>query len=217
VPGISRVEVDRVGHRFGRTVALRGVSLTFDPGTITFLLGPNGAGKSTLLSIVGTVMRATSGVVRYPPHGEDLDAVRAHVGLVAHESHLYRDLTGRQNVAFAAKLRGVDVTASWTTLAERTGTLAIADTPVFALSRGQKQRFALARALVHSPSLLLLDEPWTGLDAASAERLSQVLSEERARGAIVVVVSHEPEMAAKLGARCVELVEGRIARDAPPP
>jgi heme exporter protein A len=201
-----------VTRLFGATPALRGVSLDLLAGTVTLLSGHNGAGKSTLLSIIGTQLKPTRGEVHYEADGGavELRRVRAQLGWVSHDSHCYRELTGRQNIELAARLCGVDPELGFRRVAERFGLERFAERSVATLSRGQRQRVALARALVHDPTLLLLDEPWTGLDAASAERLEQVVAEERSRGAIVVVVSHAVGLAARLGGREVALAAGRI-------
>ena len=208
--GVDRIEVEGVSRLFGATPALRGVTCHFDAGTLTFLEGPNGAGKSTLLSIIGTVLRPSKGTVRFQPLGDDRDAARAHIGWVAHESHCYPDLSGRQNVELAAKLYGLSPADSWSAVCERVGAQAFCERAVGTLSRGQRQRIALARALVHRPSVLLLDEPSSGLDAASSQRLEEILIEERDRGSIVVVVSHSATLADRLGGRRVRLERGRI-------
>jgi heme exporter protein A len=207
---IEAIEVRSVTRLFGATAALRGVNARFERGTITTLEGPNGAGKSTLLAVVGTLVQPTSGSVVYPPLGSDRQRARAHIGWVAHESHCYRDLSGRQNIELAARLYGVDPKRAWRRVSERVGIDAFAERTVGTLSRGQRQRIALARALVHEPSVLLLDEPWSGLDTASAARLEQVVRDERDRGAIVVIVSHEPDLAGRLAARRVRLDKGRV-------
>jgi heme exporter protein A len=210
VSGIQRIEVRGVTRAFGATLALRGVSVGFESGTITLLEGPNGAGKSTLLSIIGTVIRPGTGSVWYDPVGDDPDTVRQHLGWVAHESHCYRELGVRANVLLAARLHGVDGDA-WPRVAERFDIAHLADRPVGTLSRGQKQRVALARALVHEPSVLLLDEPWTGLDQKSVALLERALIEERDRGALIIVVSHGEGIAERIGARRVRLENGRLA------
>jgi heme exporter protein A len=179
------------------------------------LEGPNGAGKSTLLSIVGTVLTPTSGTVSYDPLGVDRELVRPHIGWVAHDSHCYRELTGRQNVELAAKLHGLDPKTAWERVAARVGARAFGERRFSTLSRGQRQRISLARALTHEPSVLLLDEPWTGLDVASADNLEKVLLEERDRGALILVVSHAPGLAERLGAVRVRLEGGRIVSGAP--
>lgn len=207
---IERIEVRAVTRLFGATLALRGVTVDFSAGELVFLEGPNGAGKSTLLAVVGTVLAPSSGSVSYEPVGSDREAARAHIGWVAHESHCYRELTGRQNVELAARLRGVEPKAAWETACARVGAASFGERRVSTLSRGQRQRIALARALVHEPAILLLDEPFSGLDPASSERLEQVLLDERKRGAIVLVVNHSPGLAQKLDARTVRIEGGRI-------
>ncbi len=207
---ISRIELDRVTRLFGSTCAVRSVSAAFEAGSITFLLGPNGAGKSTLLAIIGTMLRPTSGVVRYPPTDGRVESVRAQIGWVAHESRCYRELTGRQNVQLAARLHGVEPEEAWRRVAEEVGIGSFGDRNVGTLSRGQRQRVALARALVHRPSVLLLDEPWTGLDASSSERLEAVLCAEKERGALIVVVTHAAEVVRRLGGRELLLRRGGV-------
>lgn len=208
---IGHIEVRKVTRLFGATPALRAVSARFDAGSITFLEGPNGAGKSTLLAVIGTVLAPTSGEVVYHPLGSDLELVRPHLGWVAHDSLCYRELTARQNVELAARVYGVAVEGAWERVARRVGADPLADRRVGTLSRGQRQRVALARALVNDPAVLLLDEPWSGLDRASAEHLQNALIEERSRGALVIVVNHTDGLAERLGARCVRLENGRVA------
>jgi heme exporter protein A len=208
---IERIEVRGVTRAFGATLALRGVNVGFDAGTISLLEGPNGAGKSTLLAVVGTVIRPNSGSVWYEPVGDDPEEVRRHLGWVAHDSHCYRELGARENVLLAARLHGLGERSLWNDVAARVDIAHLAERPVGTLSRGQKQRVALARALVHSPSVLLLDEPWTGLDQKSAGLLEQVLRDERDRGSLIIVVSHGEGIAERLGARRVRIEGGRIA------
>lgn len=210
---LCAVRVRGVTRLFGATPALRGVSLDLLAGSVTLLSGPNGAGKSTLLSIIGTELKATRGRVIYEGASGplELDRVRAQLGWVSHDSHCYRELSGRANIELTARLYGVPPDLAWERVAERCGLGRFAERNVGTLSRGQRQRVALARALVHEPSLLLLDEPWTGLDTASGERLEQVVRQERERGAIVVVVSHTVGLADRLGALEVPLVTGRRA------
>lgn len=211
---VSRIEVRGVTRRFGATLALRQVSTFFEAGTLTFLEGPNGAGKSTLLAIIGTVLRPTSGTVWYEPFGDAADQARRHIGWVAHESHCYRELTGRRNIELVAQLHGLlDGKANVEHVIARVGAEAFAERPVGTLSRGQRQRIALARALVHQPGVLLLDEPWTGLDVASVERLETVIREEVAQGSLVIAVTHGAGTAERLGARRLRVEAGRVVGD----
>ncbi len=206
---VHSVEVQKVTHVFGATAALRGVSCRFEPSTLTFVQGANGAGKSTLMAVIGTVLRPTSGRVLYHPFGADRAAARRHIGWVGHESHCYRELTGRENVTLAAELFGVRDAGRVQATGERVGAAGFFDQPVATLSRGQRQRVALARALVHRPSILLLDEPLTGLDAATMAQFDDVLKEERERGAIIIIVSHHGAWAEKWGGRRLTMERGR--------
>jgi heme exporter protein A len=215
VSQVKRIEVRAVTRRFGATLALRQVSSEFQAGTLTFLEGPNGAGKSTLLAIIGTVLRPTSGSVWYEPLGEDQELARRHIGWVAHDSHCYRELSGRRNIELVGQIHGVQQQREQVErVIARVGAEAFADRPVGTLSRGQRQRIALGRALVHQPGVLLLDEPWTGLDFASVERLEAVIREEVARGSLVIAVTHGAGTAERLGARRVRIEAGRVVPDA---
>lgn len=207
---VREIEVQNVTRVFGATAALRGVSCRFKAGTITFIQGANGAGKSTLLGIIGTALRPTSGRVVYHPFGADQAAARRQLGWVGHESHCYRELTGRENVTFAAALHGIRDPARVLATCERVGAAGFLDQPVSTLSRGQRQRVALARALVHGPGILLLDEPQTGLDAATMERFDRVLHEEQRRGAIIVVVSHQGAWAEQWEGVKLTLERGKV-------
>ncbi|HEY8943663.1 MAG TPA: ABC transporter ATP-binding protein [Polyangiaceae bacterium] len=208
---VERIQVERVTRTFGATAALRGVTVAFDAGTLSLLEGPNGAGKSTLLAVIGTVLRPSSGTIRYTPVGEEPERIREHLGWVAHESHCYGELSARKNVELAARLHGLDAAQAWGRVASRLDIEHLADRSVATLSRGQRQRVALARALVHAPSVLLLDEPWTGLDNASVDRLETILREERDRGVLIIAISHGEGVAERLAARRVRIEQGRIA------
>jgi ABC-type multidrug transport system ATPase subunit len=208
---VPRIEVRGVTRRFGATLALRQVSTAFEAGSLTFLEGANGAGKSTLLAIIGTVLRPSSGSVWYEPFGEDQAQARRHIGWVAHESHCYRELSGRRNIELVAQVHGVQNASQHVErVIARVGADAFADRSVGTLSRGQRQRIALARALVHDPGVLLLDEPWTGLDVASVDKLEAVIREEVARGSLVVAVTHGAGVAERLGARRLRIEGGKI-------
>jgi heme exporter protein A len=216
VPRIDRIVVDQVTRTFGAVAALRGVTLELTAGQIFMLEGENGAGKSTLLSVLATILKPTLGRVIYEPIGEELAQVRPELGWVSHESLCYRELTGRENVELAARAYGVVDAGAWERARDRVDARAFAERPVRLLSRGQRQRIALARALVHAPSVLLLDEPWAGLDTKSSELLERALAAERDSGTLVVVSSHAPEQAGRLGARRIRLAGGRVARPATP-
>ena len=207
------VVADGVYQAYGRQPALRGVSLSLAAGEAAALLGPNGAGKSTLLRILSTLERASRGTVRWS--GREADAgTRASIGVVAHESLCYADLSARENLAFFGALYGVaDPAGRATELLARVALEAAADRPARTYSRGMLQRLALARAIVHAPRLLLLDEPLTGLDRQGIQLVVGLLAEEKARGASILVVSHELSAIAPLCDRVLVLSRGRIVRD----
>ncbi|HVW26377.1 MAG TPA: ABC transporter ATP-binding protein [Polyangiaceae bacterium] len=214
MPRIEAVDVRGVSRAFGGRPVLRGVTTRFERGTATFVEGPNGAGKSTLLGVIGTTLAPTSGSVRYEPVGDSVAEVRRELGWLSHDVRMYRELTGRENIELTARLHGEDAKEAFSAVARRLGLDEFADQPVATLSRGQRQRVALARVLVHRPSLLLLDEPLTGLDVDSANRLATVIAEERSSGTIVVVVSHTEGFPERVGGRRLRLERGRIVRDA---
>jgi len=207
---LARVELRGVTKTYGPVRALIGVTAAFDAGKVSMVLGPNGSGKSTLLAIVGTLARATSGKVDHGSLGKSRDAVRTSLGWVGHDSLCYGDLTGRENIELAARLHGLDARAAFESARARFDLGAFAERPFRTYSRGQRQRVALARALVHGPRLLLLDEPTTGLDAASVTRLQDVIRAEATRGAVVLVVTHDAGFADQTGDVRVVLDRGRV-------
>ena len=201
--------LENVTKTYGPVRALVGVTCSFRPGSITTLRGPNGSGKSTLLTILGTMTRPTSGRIDHGDLGPDTQSVRGSLGWVGHESLCYPDLTGRQNIELAASLHGCDPRRAFAVSADRFDLHVFANRPARTYSRGQRQRLALARALVHAPALLLLDEPTTGLDGAAIARLEGVLREEVGRGATVILSTHDDGFAEALGGDVVTLERGR--------
>ncbi|MDP9152071.1 MAG: ABC transporter ATP-binding protein [Myxococcota bacterium] len=208
------IELKNVSKTYGPIRAVLGVSCRFAEGEIAVIRGPNGSGKSTLLAVIGTLTRPSSGLVDYGELGRRRPALRGTLGWVGHESLCYPDLTGRQNVELAARLQGCDPADAYALAAERFDLRPFADRAVRTYSRGQRQRVALARALVHEPRLLLLDEPTTGLDGATTARLADVLGEEAARGAVVVVVTHDMAFAHAVGVRELCMNRGRLVNQA---
>jgi heme exporter protein A len=199
---------------FGTRHAVRGVSLTLMPGDCLALFGPNGAGKTTLLRLLGGLLRATSGTATIEgvalPGGAD---VRARVGLVSHQTMLYDALTARENVEFAARMYGIrNVRCAAGDVLDRLGATSFADVRVRSLSRGMQQRVSVARAIVHQPSVLLADEPFTGLDAAGAAALTGMLAELRDSGASIVIVTHNLDEALALCTSAAIMREGRFVR-----
>jgi heme exporter protein A len=206
------VHAERLGKSFGRAVVLREVSLRVAAGETIALFGPNGAGKSTLLRVCATLMTPTSGSLRLfdarPPSPE----TRRRIGLVAHQSFLYPDLTARENLLFYAGMYALaDAPRLVATWLARVDLEHAADRPVRTFSRGMEQRLALARALLHDPELVLLDEPWSGLDAAAADWLAALLGELRARGRTIVAATHDFARGLGVADRAVILYRGRVA------
>ena len=197
-------------RRFAGTVALRGVNASFEAGEIVSIEGPNGSGKSTLLGVLGTVLTPSSGEVLYEPGGRSRQELRQEIGWVSHETLAYPDLSARQNVELAAALHGLDPKEAWERASHRFHLGAFAQRPLRTYSRGQRQRTALAKALVHAPSLLLLDEPTAGLDRDGLDRLLEVLRQEAGRQAIVLVVTHDVELIGQVATRRLRLERGRV-------
>jgi heme exporter protein A len=208
------VEVEQLSKRFGAARALDGISWSAEAGTAIALLGPNGAGKTTLLRLCATLLRPSDGRVRLfgmdaAQHGT---ALRRRLAVLGHESFLYPDLTPRENLHFYARLfRVAGAEAQIEALIERLGLAGWSRRPVRTLSRGLLQRCALARVLLHGPDLLLLDEPFTGLDLAARELLCDVLRETHARGATVLMSTHEVALGLSLCSHALVLSEGCIA------
>lgn len=209
----DRVEARGLTKTFGPTRALAGVDVTLRAGEVTVIEGANGSGKSTLVGILALTASPTRGEVRFGTHdararAEDL---RASLGVLAHAAMLYPDLTGAENLRLAATLYGVpDAAAAIAALRSRFEIGAFGDRTARTYSRGQLQRVALARALIHAPRLLLLDEPSTGLDAASTSRLIDAVKGERTRGAIVAVVTHDGAFADAIADRKLVLARGKV-------
>jgi heme exporter protein A len=197
VAPLDKVEIKKLTKRFGTERALGGVSLELTAGSLCALLGHNGAGKTTLLGIVSTLVRATDGSVVYRAKGAEIAGadVRREIGLLAHASLCYAELTAYENLALTAGLYEVDGSAkAIDAVLDRVGLETRArDRAARTYSRGMLQRLALARALLTKPSLLLLDEPFTGLDRDGALSLGEQLGILRDAGAIVVVVTHDLE------------------------
>ncbi len=205
--------VEDVSRHFGRRRAVSRVTFRATRGSILGLLGPNGAGKSTMLALLATLLRPSGGSIRYGAHdgASHSPLLRASIGVLGHDLFLYPELTAHENLKFFAGLYAVaDPHTAATQALGQAGLADRADDPVSSFSRGMRQRVALERALIHGPRLLLLDEPFTGLDDRSAEALAGRLRSLREGGAIVVVATHDLDLAEGLLDRAVFLREGRM-------
>ena len=209
----DHVTVDEVSRHFGRRRAVSRVSFVARRGCIIGLLGPNGAGKSTVLTMLATLLRPSSGSIRYgdmqaadaPP------ALRGRIGVLGHDLFLYPELTARENLAFFAGLYGRrDADDGARAALVRAGLADRSDDLVSSFSRGMRQRVALERALIHDPRLVLLDEPFTGLDQASTSALVTRLRGLRESGAAIVLATHDLDVAEGLLDEAIVLRDGRM-------
>jgi heme exporter protein CcmB len=215
IRSFDSVRFQGVSYDYGRRRVLSRVTFTCPAGAITGLLGPNGAGKSTLLNIVATRARASQGDVHYGPlRASTADwPLRARIGWLGHDPGFYPELTARENLDFYARLHHVPRTEIAERVAralEHANLTARADDAVGGFSRGMRQRLGLERALLHAPQLILLDEPFTGLDDPSAAALVRRLRDLRASGAIVLLSTHDLDLVSDLLDRVVILRAGRV-------
>lgn len=210
---LGSLSVVDLARHFGRRKALSQINFTCAPGEIIGLLGPNGAGKSTLLSILATLLTPSAGRVVYGDHTapEAGAAVRNQIGMLGHDLFLYPELTARENLTFFARLYNLaDVPAAVNRALEHSGLQDRADDAVGGFSRGMRQRIALERALIHDPALLLLDEPFTGLDQASTAALIERLRDRQRAGCLIVMATHDLEIAEQLMTRAIRLRNGKM-------
>ena len=205
------VEADGLFKRFGPLLALAGVDLQVPAASVLAVVGPNGAGKTTLLRILAGLARPTRGSVRVGPRAGERGSARGRVGYIGHASFLYPALSARENLLFAARLYGVaDPALRARELLAEQELESVAEQPAGAFSRGLAQRLAIARGLVHDPPVVLLDEPFTGLDPGSADRLAERIRGLRAGGRALVLVTHDLAQAAALADRAIVLMRGRV-------
>ncbi len=206
------LEARNLERRFGNGRAVTGVSLSAQGGECHLLVGPNGAGKTTLLRLLGGLARPFAGTVRIQGNPLTGDPrCRRWLGLLSHQSHLYDDLTALENLVFRARLHGLrDPVAAARSGLDSVGLGDRARDPVRRLSRGMVQRVAIAGALLHRPGVLLLDEPFTGLDPDSADQVAGLLRRERDRGAALVLVSHDVHEAWELATHVHLLIRGTL-------
>jgi heme ABC exporter ATP-binding subunit CcmA len=189
--------LDKVSKQYGAVTALRPLSLSLPLGAFTLIVGPNGSGKTTLLRLVAGLCQPTRGQVLV--RGKDPVHEKRDIGLVSHQPMFYDDLTCRENLLFFARLYGVEPGPDRVDDAlEWAGLQPFRERPGSDLSRGLKQRLALARATLHNPAVLLLDEPFTGIDGKGATAVLAQLQGFRDRGATILIVTHHFEESAEL-------------------
>ena len=208
------VEVSELTRAFGSRRAVAGVAFSLVAGECLAVFGPNGAGKTTLLRVLAGLLKPTSGSARVSgiqlPGGA---LARSRIGLISHHTMLYDALSPRENVAFAARLYGIrDSGRRVDDALGRMAMLERSNTPVRSLSRGMQQRVSIARAMVHSPQLVLADEPYSGLDDSGARALTTLLQELRAAGTAIIIVTHNLMEGLSLASRAAVMQAGKFVR-----
>ncbi len=208
------VEVSDLTRSFGTRKAVAGVTFSLLPGDCLAVFGPNGAGKTTLLRLLAGLLKPSSGSASLAgialPGGT---LARSRVGLISHHSLLYEALSARENVSFAARLYGIREPRTRVDDAlGRMSMLERAEAPVRLLSRGMQQRVSIARAMVHSPQVVLADEPYNGLDESGARALTTLLNELRSRGTTIIIVTHNLAEGLSLASHAAVMQRGKFVR-----
>jgi heme exporter protein A len=208
------IQVERLVKNFGMHPVLRGVDLHVPRGEFLTLLGPNGAGKTTLLRIVATLSQPTSGEVRVGGWRlpDAAARVRPHMGLISHQTLLYGELTAAENLRFFARI--YDLSEPEPRIQEVLSAVGLSgrqNDVVDSFSRGMQQRLAIARAILHEPEVLLLDEPYTGLDQSAAVMLDELLRSVATAGRTVIMTTHDIARGLANSDRVAILAQGRIA------
>ena len=207
------IRVHKLTKAFGHHVALRGVDLEVAEGEFLTLFGPNGAGKTTLIRIIASLARPSSGAVHVCGQdlGREATAVRRQIGLISHNPLLYGDLTADENLRFFARMYDLpDASARIGAVLEQVGLASRRRDPVRTYSRGMVQRLTIARAVLHDPAIMLLDEPYTGLDLQAADMLGEELHDLAASNRTVILTTHNLEQGLEMCHRAAILNKGRI-------
>ena len=210
------IRIKGLVKRYGLNSALRGVDLHVRDGEFVTLVGPNGAGKSTLMRIVATLLTPTEGEISvggwdFP---KNADKVRSHIGLVSHQSLLYHDLSAAENLTFFARLYQLEgISERVNGALKKVGLFARQRDPVGSFSRGMVQRLTIARATLHEPDVLLMDEPYTGLDQDATVLLDTLLQQESEKGRTILMITHDLVHGLEHSDRVAVLNNGRIVSD----
>ncbi len=210
--------IRKVSKSFGQHRVLDALDLAVQPGELLCLLGRNGAGKTTLLKILAGLLKPETGSIWLD--NREVDYAESHarhdIGLVMHQPFLYEHLTGIENLRFYARLYQMsDDNAALEAALAQVGMQRFGGKPVRAYSRGMKQRLTIARALLHSPRILLLDEPYTGLDLQGSLVFNQLMLEQKQQGHIVIMTTHDLSHALPISSRFAFLARGRVGEDLP--
>jgi heme ABC exporter ATP-binding subunit CcmA len=213
---MSTISIKNVQKRYGRKRILRNLNLNVESSDFLVLFGPNGAGKTTLIKILSTLSRATSGeiVINGFDIHEDPIEVRNSIGVLSHNPLLYEDLTLKENLIFYSRMYGLATEKKEIkSLMNDVGLLHRSNDKVGEFSRGMKQRAAVARVILHNPPILLLDEPYTGLDFKAWDMLNTMLSKFHNKRKTILLITHNVELGHQIGSRLAVLAQGKIAYD----
>ena len=212
------IKTENVTKSFGAIRALRGVTLEVSNGEFLVIFGPNGAGKTTLIGIISTLLKPTGGnlyIDKKPVEGRETE-LRRKIGVISHQTFLYPDLTVHENLVFYARLYGItNIHMRIMEIIERVELRNWCDVRVRNLSRGLQQRTAIARALIHNPMILLLDEPFTGLDPHAIRRFNELLTELFSEGRTIVMTSHNLYIGIEICTRIAIIAGGKVVYDSP--
>lgn len=212
------LQSEDIRKTFGHFTALGGVSLTVKRGEFVALFGRNGAGKTTFLKVAATLVRATHGklAIEGIDIHEEPEKARRLIGFLSHNTYLYRDLNPVENLRFFGRLYGIpDLEDRIHQLLERVGLQRRKSDPVRAFSRGLHQRLGLARVVLHNPSVILLDEPYTGLDANAVDMLNGLLDEAASAGKTIILTTHDFDQGIRAATRAVIIDRGKVVLDSP--
>ena len=208
-----RLRASGITKHFGHRPVVNDVDITVEAGEVVTIFGPNGAGKTTLLKILATLLMPTSGQLEIEGTDARADSlsVRSALGVVVHEPLAYSDLTPYENLKFFGRMHGVaQLDERCTTLLAEVGLSRFIHEPLRHFSRGMTQRFMIARALLHRPSVLLLDEPFSGLDAAAKQFVLQRIAQEQQDGKGIVITTHNTELGYLAGTRFLFMINGEL-------
>jgi heme exporter protein A len=208
------IEVKQLSKSYGEHHALRGIDLSVKWGDILAIFGPNGAGKTTLLKVLATLVKPSAGDVSVAGFNLKQDAImiRRRIGVVTHQTLLYDDLSAYENLRFYGKMYDVsNLRDKINQLIAQVGLESRIHDPVRTLSRGMQQRLAIARALIHDPPVLLLDEPGTGLDQHASAMFATILNSTANKQRAVLMTSHSLEQGSALSSRIAIMADGKIA------
>jgi heme ABC exporter ATP-binding subunit CcmA len=213
---INIISIENLSKTFGTNIVLRNINLRIEKGEFLTIFGPNGAGKTTLIKIISTLVNPTYGkvVIDGTDIKENPIEIRKKIGVISHDTFLYHELTATENLLFFGKMYGTsDIEARINDLLKQVGLSYRRNDRVRTFSRGMKQRLSIARALIHDPPVLLLDEPYTGLDQHASATFDRILSGTNANDKTRVLISHDIERGISLCDRAIILTDGHIVHE----